>query len=227
MNFSVQRFQQWAMGLLAMTLFSGVAARAGTPLMCHPIAIGPAQSLPWASNDWHLSGTEAYNVKNLVGDTLAILNPTTPVLVRMETMRRATLYAQKDSRVAKELLAKLQARASVAENAATPDALAFFDAGYLIETYRHGLGKTQNPADGMDGYVLVKKAISLRGQDPQMEFAATLITLYPQRSEYREHLLRATAGAKQDPLLAQNLASRFSDDPTIAAMFAKTVSTKQ
>ena len=226
--FSRPRFQRRAVALLAICLVCATSALAGPPLICHSIGIGNAQSLPWSSQDWNLSGTETYDVKNLVGDTLALLNPTTSVLVRMETLRRATLYAQKDAQVARELLAKLQARASAAETAGHPDALAFFDAGYLAETYKQWLGKEpQNPATGVDGYASVKKAISLRGQDPQMEFAAALITLGGPKDEHRAHVLGAAAGAKHDALLARNLASRFPDDPIIAEMFAKTSAAKK
>jgi len=221
--FSKPHFQRRAVALLAICLMFATSALAGPPLICHSIAIGNAQSLPWTSQDWNLSGSETYNIKNLVGDTLAILNPTTPVLVRMETLRRATLYAQKDPQVARELLTKLQARSSAAETAGHPDALAFFDAGYLAEAYKQWLGK-ENPATGVDGYASVKKAISLRGQDPQMEFAAALMT---SKDEQREHVLRAAAGAKQDPLLAQNLAKRFPDDPTVAETFGKTNAAKK
>src|SRR5262249_49800589 len=159
---------------------------------------------------WNLSGAETYDVKNLVRDTLALLDSATPVVVRMETLRRATLYARNDSQVAKELLAKLYARASAAEAAGHPDALAWFDAGYLAEAYNQGFGKDEpNPAKGVDGYSWVKKAIELRNNDPQMEFAAALITMAGPKDDYREHVLRATAGAQTDPLLAQNLATRF------------------
>ncbi len=225
MNLSVKSSQRCAIELLVISLLFATSAQAGPPLICHSIAIGQAQSLPWTNHDWNLSETNTYDVKNLVGDTLSILNPTTPVLVRMETLRRATLYARSDSQVAKELLAKLHARVSAAEAAGHPDALALFDAGYLAETYKQWLGKdAENPANGMDGYVSVKKALELRGQDQQMEFAAALITVSGPKNEHREHVLRATAGAPKDPLLAQNLASRFvgKNGDTIAEMFAKT-----
>ena len=214
---------------LVMSLGFAAAAHAGPPLICHSIAIGPAQSLPWISEGWNLAGTENYDVKHLVVDTLAILNPSTPVLVRMETMRRATLYARSDLQVARQLLAKLIARNSAAETAGHPDALALFDAGYLAETYKQWLGKdSQNPAAGIDGYLQVKRATELRGEDPQMEFAAAMITLSGRKEEHREHALRATAGAQRDPLLAQNLARRFRGEKgeTIAEMFAKTDSNK-
>jgi hypothetical protein len=43
-----------------------------------------------------------------------------------------------------------------------------------------------------------------------MEFAAALITLKGPESDHRDHARRAMAGAKSDPLLAQNLASQFN-----------------
>jgi len=206
-------------------------AEAGPPLICHSVEIGPAKSLPWISHDWNLSGGETYDTKNLVRDTLEILAPDTLVLVRMETLRRATLYARKDPRAAKELLARLHARATSAESSGRPDALAWFDVGYLAEAYKQWIGQSwmkvskdeQNPAAGVDGYALVKKAIGLRGSDPQMEFAAALITLSGPAEDHRQHALKAIAGARIDPLLAQNLAMRFGgpQSQTISEMLAK------
>jgi hypothetical protein len=69
---------------------------------------------------------------------------------------------------------------------------------------------TPNPAAGLDGYAWVKKAISLRGQDAEMEFAAALITLKGPEGDHRAHAQKALAGAKNDPLLARNLASNFN-----------------
>jgi hypothetical protein len=209
-------------------------AQAGPPLICHTIEIGQAKSLPWISHSWNLSGGENYDVKNLVRDTLDILGPDTAVLVRMETLRRATLYARKDPLEAKELLARLHARATAAESSGHPDALVWFDAGYLAETYKQWLGQNlphmtdgmrmdPNPAAGVDGYSLVKKAIALRGEDPQMEFAAALITLSGPQEEHRQHAQKAIAGAKSDSLLAQNLATPFlgQQSQTVSAMLAK------
>ena len=217
--------------LLATLLCLATLAEAGPPLICHSVEIGPAKSLPWISHDWNLSGGETYDTKNLVRDTLEILAPDTPVLVRMETLRRATLYARKDPLAAKELLARLHARATSAESSGRPDALAWFDVGYLAEAYKQWIGQSwmkvskdeQNPAAGVDGYALVKKAIGLRGSDPQMEFAAALITLSGPAEEHRQHALNAIAGARIDPLLAQNLAMRFAgpQSQTMSEMLAK------
>lgn len=224
--------------LKAILLFADSAV-AGPPLICHAIEIGQAKSLPWISHNWNLSGGENYDTKNLVKDTLEILTPDTPVLVRMETLRRATLYARKDPVAAKELLARLHARATSAESIGHPDALAWFDAGYLVETYKQWIGRDlphmtdgmrmdANPAAGVDGYALVKKALTLRamtlhGDDPQMEFGAALITLSGSQEAHRQHAQKAMAGAKTDRLLAQNLSARFlgPQTETMSELLAK------
>jgi len=227
---------RFATRLATALLYAPIVTEAGPPLICHTIEIGQAKSLPWISHSWNLSGGENYDTKNLVHDTLETLSPDTPVLVRMETLRRATLYARKDPVAAKELLVKLYARATSAESLGRPDALAWFDAGYLAETYKQWIGQPwmrvskdeQNPAAGVDGYATVKKALALRGSaqkgdDPQMEFAAALITLSGPQDEHRLHAERAMAGAKSDSLLAQNLASHFigSQTETLSEMLAK------
>jgi len=215
-------FAKYFAAIVVALLIVATPALAGPPLICHAIDIGAAQSLPWTSTGWNLSGQENYDVSHLVPDTLALLAPSTPVLVRMETMRRATLYAQQRSTVAKELLMRVQARTE--EN--PKDALAAFDFGYLAETYKQAnwlrqhtdwLKASSGSAEAMDanvtakidGYELVRKAIALRGSDPQMEFAAALMTTEGARSEHDRHLQNAIAGSKADALLARNLASRF------------------
>ncbi len=226
-------------GLIAALLCLATVAQAGPPLICHTIEIGQAKSLPWISHNWNLSGGENYDTKNLVRDTLEILAPGTPVLVRMETLRRATLYARKDPVAAKELLARLHSRATAAESSGHPDALAWFDVGYLAETYKQWLGQNlphmtdgmrmdPNPASGVNGYAMLKKALAMRvaalhADDPQMEFAAALITLSGPQDEHRQHAQKAIGGAKTDSLLAQNLSARFigPQTETMSQLLAK------
>jgi hypothetical protein len=50
-----------------------------------------------------------------------------------------------------------------------------------------------------------------------MEFAAALITLAGPENAHRDHARKAIAGATNDPLLAQNLASNFNHQ-TIAEL---------
>jgi hypothetical protein len=216
--------------LLAVLIFT-TSAVAGPPLLCHAFDIGNAKSLPWISHDWNLTGRESYDTNNLVNDTITILDNDATVLVHMETLRRATLYAQLDPLVAKHLLIKLMARSDSAGQTLSAPALALFDLGYFAESLHqfHWTHKdAPNPAQGLDGFTLVDKAIQLRGNDPQMEFAAAIITLNVERSKHAEHAQKAITGAKNDPLLARNLSAHFRDtqSETMAEMISRTPSVK-
>jgi hypothetical protein len=203
-----------------VTVLLGLAtfAQAGPALICHPIQIGAAKSLPWV--EFNQPGNTDYDLKNLSRDTLAILDARTPVLVRMETLRRATIYARQDPQAAKELITRLEERALQADASGRPDALAWFDFGYLVEAYKQWMGRGEpNPAAGIDGYGWITKAIRLDGPNPGMEFAAALITLSRPDGAHRDHVQKALEGAKNDPLLAQNLASQFHHE-TIAELLA-------
>ena len=167
---------RFAAGLLALLIAVAGVAFAGPPLICHAFDIGSAKSLPWISHDWNLTGTETYDTSKLASDTFAILATNSSVLVHMETLRRATLYARKDPAAAKDLLNRLTAGTKTLQPDGPP-ALYYFDVGYLAETYKQWLEPSHNPARGIDGYALVKQAIQLRGHDPEMEFAAALLTL--------------------------------------------------
>jgi len=220
-----------AITLLLAILFFATSAIAGPPLVCHPFDIGNAKSLPWIGDGWNLTGSESYDNKNLAADTIAILDSDSTVLVHMETLRRATLYAGKDHLLAKQLLLKLIARANVTGTAGSAAALANFDAGYLAETYKQYQWITKsesNPDTGFDGFVLVKKAIQLRGSDPQMNFAAAIITLNGPAGEHQDYAAKAIAGSKSDSLLARNLAAHFhgSQGETMAELISATSNVK-
>ena len=213
---------RFASGLLALLVVVASAAFAGPPLICHTFDIGPAKSLPWTSHAWNLTGSENYDTSKLASDTFAILAADPTVLVHMETLRRATLYARKDPAAAKALLNMLTAGTKTVQSSGPP-ALYYFDVGYLAETYKQWLEEAHNPARGIDGYALIKQAITLRGNDPQMEFAAALVTLSGPASEHRDHVEKALAGAKSDPLLARNLSSHFMGEQgqTVAELLSK------
>jgi hypothetical protein len=197
-------------------LISRGTAIAGPPLLCHPFDIGTARSLPWDGARGWAEGNPDYDVKNLVRDTEGLLTPSTPVIVRMETLRRAALYASRDGAVAKELLSTLNARARNSAGANT-DPLALFDAGYLAETFRQitllegerefrTIARTLRGAfDNTDGYALVKKSATMRPDEPALEFAAALIALGVERTSYPEHAARARQGSSKDLLLARNI----------------------
>ena len=188
-------------------------AEAGPPLICHPFDPGSASVLPWGSGPSWNTPDRSYDVKRLTADTLRLLSPDAPILARMENLRRATIYASQDRRVAEELLASVLARTT-----ATIDRnpLAQFDAGYLIESYRQAThiynwnmlstadqsawAIRQEPR-GLDGYAMLLKALEA-GPNPEMEFAASLMK---EGRLSEQHRRRAEAGARPGSLLAKNL----------------------
>jgi hypothetical protein len=231
MKFKLPSVRHFAVALPFAILLFATSALAGPPLICHTLDIGNAKSLPWVSHDWNLTGSEPYDGKNLPADTIAILDADPTVLVHMETLRRATLYGQRDLNAAKQLLLKLIARSDAAGKNTLAAALASFDLGYSAETLSQAqwlYKNSGNPAQGFDGYALVKKAIQLRGNDPQMEFAAALITLNGLSDGHQGHAQRAIAGAKSDPLLARNLSTHFHgpETETMAYLISRTSSVK-
>jgi len=220
-----------APALLLAVLMTASSAVAGPPLLCHTFDIGNAKSLPWISHDWNLTGKETYDVNNLIADTIAILDTDSTVLVHMETLRRATLYSQLDPRSAKHLLIKLMSRSDAAAQNSAASALALFDLGYFaksLEQFQWVHKDASNPAQSLDGYALVNKAIQLRGSDSQMEFAAAIIALNIPASEHQDHAQKAIAGSMNDPLLARNLSAHFRDaqSETMAEMISRTANVK-
>ena len=184
-------------------------ALAGPPLVCFPFDIGQARSLPMGTNGWHAIDP-TYDASRLVDDTLALLGPETPVVVRMETLRRATIYASTNPTRANALLNALQERARVPH---AKVGLNVFDFGYLVETYRQAKPIFSMPVpaiDRIDGYQLVLKAHALQG-DPAMEFAAAVIAegSSATRAESRTHLEQAKAHWDADRTLAINISKHF------------------
>lgn len=204
--------------LLAAALLFAAAAQAGPPLLCHPFDTAGAASLPWGSG-WN-AADRRYDNSRLSADTLALLSARTPVIARMETLRRAAIYASADGGHLRDLAAKLDARVAAAK---TPQAkaLALFDAGYFAETLQDiarlqgydmpGVGKVDVAAvRGMlakgDGSLRIAEALKLRADDPSMRFAAALVSAADQRKgDYNTHARIARAGAPADALLARNI----------------------
>lgn len=192
----------------------------GPPLVCHPIKIGNAKSLP--SGDGPFGSDKDYDRANLVQETLQLLTSETPVIVRMETLRRATIYAsralagleragaytEQDRRLAFELLSRVLGRALEGMVDGNSSAMAWFDAGYLIECYRQaGIVK------GLDGYRFLSKALALRGDDPEIEFACAMATADRNQRTCRAHLDKASAAVREGSLLATNIVLHFGKKP--------------
>ncbi|MBY0492748.1 MAG: hypothetical protein K2Y23_00915 [Cyanobacteria bacterium] len=116
--------------------------------------------------------------------------------------------------LAQELLKSVMARAL----ATTTDSSAWFDAGYLIESYKQAVHLRENNRKPelrawaavdetirVDGYNWVKKAMAMTtAPSAEMEFAASLMT---QGSIASAHRAKAIASAPKGSILAKNLAS--------------------
>jgi hypothetical protein len=173
---------------------------AGPPLICHPFQTSGSPLLQWGAGSGWNSPDHRYNLQRLTADTLALLTADAPILARMENMRRAAIYATRDRRVAEQLLAAIAARAAAAD----ATRLSVFDAGYLIETYKHANHLFGRAVTTEDGYAMVRRAIAMGGPAPEMEFAAALMT---QGAAASAHLQRARTASGSDPLLARNLSN--------------------
>ncbi|MEP6914314.1 MAG: hypothetical protein ABJC89_01655 [Acidobacteriota bacterium] len=211
--------------LVPVLLLSALAfahpALAGPPLLCHPFDIGDARSLPWNGATAWFEGRPDYQISTVVDDTMALLTPSTPVIVRMETLRRSVIYASANAQVAATLLQRLVARANATEAAGRPDALAFLDAAYAAGALREiGLLRESAPfrdraaaiaqvAKAADDYALITKALAARPDDPAIHFAAALIASDSHRSAFEAHKAKAAAGTAADALLARNVSHVF------------------
>jgi len=196
--------------ICAAALGTMFIAQAGPPLICHPYSIGDAKSLPWGTGTNWDNPDPSYNVKNLPGDTLALLAPQTPVLVRMETMRRAVLYGAADHEAARAILAQLRGRQIAAEKSGKSDALAYFDYGYFLATLKQTDFKyKEDLTGGVDGYKYVETALTMNPDSAEMHFAAAIMASWPSRPAERDEHLRKARAAKDDALLARNLDSHF------------------
>jgi hypothetical protein len=202
--------------VLGFLLTVAGAAEAGPPLICHAFDAGSSPLLPWGQGQGWDTPDRSYDVHRLTADTVRLLSADAPVLARMENLRRATIYAARDRQVASELMTALMRRAHAGGGSRDP--LAWFDAGYLAESYRQAshiykwdmlseAGRAtwamRTEPNGIDGYALVAKAIALAGTNPEMEFAASLMK---DGAVAAEHRRRAVAGARTGSLLAKNLA---------------------
>lgn len=205
--------------VLAGALLFPSAVFAGPPLLCHPFETAGARSLPWGSGGWN-DPSGNYDRSRLIADTESLLAPGTPVIARMETLRRAAIYASADGATLRRMSAALDARI-----APSPDpqakALALFDAGYFSETLQDiarlqrydmpGVGKVDAAALRAvlakgDGSRRIAQALRLRPDDASIRFAAALVASADKRLVDRiVHARAARAGADNDRLLALNI----------------------
>jgi len=193
--------------LIAILGLAG-AVRAGPPAICWPIEIGDAKTLP------EEDATLAKDPDRVVEATLRLLDGSLPVLARMETLRRASLYLA-DSRAGRNALSRALAnRVLDAEADGRNAALAWFDAGYAAGCFEQ-LHAEASPR----GYRWVRHANELAGGDARMEYALCLLTLMDEPQHFRAHLAKVDTGARGDPLLARNLEELKKLAPAVLRYF--------
>jgi hypothetical protein len=201
-----------SLAAIAAVVFVATPALAGPPLICFPFQTESGKLIAWGTGSGWNTPDRSYDIKKLVADTNGVLTTDAPVLTRMENMRRATIYAMRDPQIAQDLLKTVMTRAL----ATTSDSRAWFDAGYLIESYKQAVHLREDRKPELrawtavdetirvDGYNWVKKAMAMSGPSAEMEFAASLMT---QGSIASAHRARALAAAPTGSHLARNIAA--------------------
>lgn len=187
------------MKYITLLLLATTTAFAGPPMICHPVQIGVAKSLPWKTVDGWNGTDPAYNLASLSSDTLAILSPSAPINLRMETMRRAAIYTAKNQTLAAQLTAHLLARVADAEASGNATPVLWFDAGFFAETLRQASfiyrfdmltpaekaqWQLRGETTALDGKPWIEKAIRLGGKGME--------TVLIKVEEYRQADLKRT-----------------------------------
>jgi hypothetical protein len=209
--------------LSAPSFSAPATAILGAPLVCHEFDIGGARSLPKPGG----GAKSGYDRTRLVEDVSAICKTERDLMVRMETLRRAALYVDKDTKLAWELLG--QRSIALLDQAAigSKESTAWFDAGFVVACFRQAgidLGYRAGVADGIDGYGYLKTALErARAENSDqigtIEFAAAL-ACHPAmirgggdeaaQERFRHHLDAARRSAQPGSLLEKNLAAHVA-----------------
>ena len=178
-------------------------------MICHPLEIGSEKSLPWGTgSDWDLK-IVSYDTSRLTQQTLELLTPNTPVIVRMETLRRAVIYSGQKPELTLDLAGRLIERS----NKLNSEPLAAFDAGYFIEA-AHQYFKN-DPLKGMDGCSLAQKERRHSNGSGGSRVRALVDgcnVRWP-----NDHYRNAVLGAKEGSLLATNLV-RNAGAPSLSGL---------
>ncbi len=234
-------------GVIAATVLCGSGTKSepleaekavGPPTICFPIDIGDGVSLPWSEDDKPVgydpfSRVEAAGggeTAAVIKDTLAILEKESSALVRMETLRRATFYAngmktkgRPPEWLADRLMSEVLSRAIDREAADDDDkateekgmADAWLDAAWLRACY----GDLREHSATRQYDWLIRGMILNGSKNPDFDFAAAVLTMHAKALGrdrlapfHAGHVTRAAIGAKEGSLLAKNLLTRFGGE---------------
>lgn len=209
----------WRPAVALIACLFAAPALAGPPLLCHPFDTAGAPTLDWGGDGWNQARPD-YDLATLADRTETLLAPETPVIARMETLRRAAIYASRDGAALRDLAARLETRVKAADDAEAR-ALALFDTGYFLETLQEidrlqdydmpGIGEVDRVVlrallTQPDGSLRIDQAVALQPDDAGLRFAAALVATADGRdADLVAHARRAEAGVPGDTLLALNI----------------------
>jgi tetratricopeptide (TPR) repeat protein len=144
----------------------------GPPLLCFPLDIGDAVSIPDPSGP-EPRAAALEKPAEFLRRVLAVLDGTNDTLVHIETMRRASITihglnhdSDKGRAVVAEIELRFVDRALRATLQNPGDALAWLDAGYLLEAIRTG-----STSNGLSGMEYLEKAASIAPKDASIPLA--------------------------------------------------------
>jgi hypothetical protein len=217
-----------ALTLLAFALAAGSAPRdaaAGPPCVCWAIDVGDATSLPWGEGAVGLRPD--YDVSRMADDAMNVLEGKVSVLVRTETLRRATAYARhsegergvKARAALSDLTARVFASVLDVESRNVVPAFAWLDAGYLVAA-RAQAGLPL----GFDGYAWALRGGEMLKASAEAQFVLAVMTAMGEENQarHRAHLRAAVEGAQPGTTLARNLLTYFGDGAaTLEALRAR------
>ena len=181
---------------------------AGPPLLCFPLDIGGAATLPFGGDGFDVKGD--WSTEAVVKQTCSLLEKSDDALVHMETLRRATIwFMSKDAGEAagkfRAVLADATLRAAAASGQVSAstrnEALRWFDLGYFEAAARQGgVLKGKGERDWLE------KAARLAPDDLTLRFGVALAEYFPGEEEDRKSWathLQVVLDAKEPPALVK------------------------
>jgi len=180
---------------LLFLLSLATLALAGPPLVCHPLTLAMRGRWPWNAPPGNLSGNENYDTRNLVRDTLAILDSGAPVVVRMRRCGGHSLYAKRSA--GGERAVHQTSRAHGRRRRIRPGVFRRGISGGNLQPMdaRRKGGSNPAAASMVTAWSAKRCPCAERRGD---EFAAALMTLQGPEKEHFLHAQRAMAGAKEE-----------------------------
>jgi hypothetical protein len=215
---------------LGLSVDAPEPALLGPPAICQPFAIGDAPSLPWRSGAFGIDPD--YDLDRLVRQTRRLLDAEADAMVRMETVRRAVVYASgvgdfdRDDRpslerrrtIVAELVSMLRERALAPHLAAksageAETAPPLFDLGFALAGLRQLEGVGGLARIDSSGEAELLRAVAWHGADGAMHLGVSLgLFLSEDERASDRFLLAAARDCAEGTLLRENLmrcAKRF------------------